>query len=262
MPHDVALAERQALTVLPRSPWASTPGARAPTRASAACSCSPAGVVPGASVGLERQRPVQHRAVSGLDHRGRADLPDPRLPLRAPDHPHGPLARHRRACLVAVLFLPDRSVHRGLSRRRRRSRPAPCRLPGERLHAAGLGAGRVGDVVVPLREALAVILLAVVAPPGGSDTRRQPADAQDADAGPGGRDAPDPVRSPSGSWRGAGCRRRRCSTTITAIIAFGLPALCVAFLLGLFRWRIHTADCLVRLAHALREPLSPRSAAS
>jgi signal transduction histidine kinase len=43
----------------------------------------------------------------------------------------------------------------------------------------------------------------------------------------------------------------------TAIIALGLPALCIGFLIGLLRWRIHTADCLLALAHGLRTRTGP-----
>lgn len=43
----------------------------------------------------------------------------------------------------------------------------------------------------------------------------------------------------------------------TAVIALGLPALCIGFLVGLLRWRIHTADCLVALAHGLRSRTGP-----
>jgi signal transduction histidine kinase len=38
---------------------------------------------------------------------------------------------------------------------------------------------------------------------------------------------------------------------ITSVIALGLPAICVGFLIGLLRWRIHMADALVRLALGL-----------
>jgi signal transduction histidine kinase len=38
----------------------------------------------------------------------------------------------------------------------------------------------------------------------------------------------------------------------TSVIALGLPAMCIGFLLGMLRWRIYTADCLVALAHGLR----------
>jgi len=40
-------------------------------------------------------------------------------------------------------------------------------------------------------------------------------------------------------------------TAATAVIALGLPAICLGFLIGLFRWRIHIADCLVGLARGL-----------
>ena len=39
--------------------------------------------------------------------------------------------------------------------------------------------------------------------------------------------------------------------TVTAVIALGLPALCIGFLIGLLRWRIHIADSLVGLARGL-----------
>jgi signal transduction histidine kinase len=37
-----------------------------------------------------------------------------------------------------------------------------------------------------------------------------------------------------------------------AVVALGLPAMSIGFLLGLLRWRIHTADSLVALARGLR----------
>jgi signal transduction histidine kinase len=46
-------------------------------------------------------------------------------------------------------------------------------------------------------------------------------------------------------------------TVATTVIALGLPALCVGFLIGLLRWRIYTADCLVALAHGLRGRRGP-----
>jgi signal transduction histidine kinase len=46
-------------------------------------------------------------------------------------------------------------------------------------------------------------------------------------------------------------------TVATTVIALGLPALCIGFLIGLLRWRIYTADCLVALAHGLRGRRGP-----
>jgi signal transduction histidine kinase len=46
-------------------------------------------------------------------------------------------------------------------------------------------------------------------------------------------------------------------TVATTVIALGLPALCIAFLIGLVRWRIYAADCLVALAHGLRGRRGP-----
>jgi signal transduction histidine kinase len=39
--------------------------------------------------------------------------------------------------------------------------------------------------------------------------------------------------------------------TVTAVIALGLPALCIGFLIGLLRWRIQIADSLLGLARGL-----------
>ena len=41
------------------------------------------------------------------------------------------------------------------------------------------------------------------------------------------------------------------------VVGLGLPAMCIGFLIGLLRWRIHTADCLVALAHGLRNRTEP-----
>jgi signal transduction histidine kinase len=46
-------------------------------------------------------------------------------------------------------------------------------------------------------------------------------------------------------------------TVATTVIALGLPALCIGFLIGLLRWRIYSADCLVALAHGLRARRGP-----
>jgi len=44
---------------------------------------------------------------------------------------------------------------------------------------------------------------------------------------------------------------------VTAAVALGLPALCLAFLLGLLIWRIHTANALVNLSRGLRTSPDP-----
>ena len=44
---------------------------------------------------------------------------------------------------------------------------------------------------------------------------------------------------------------------LTGVLALGLPAMCVGFVIGLLRWRIYTADCLLRMAHDLREQSEP-----
>jgi signal transduction histidine kinase len=47
-------------------------------------------------------------------------------------------------------------------------------------------------------------------------------------------------------------------TVATGAIALGLPAMSIGFLIGMLRWRLHTADCLVALSHALRRRSDPR----
>ena len=111
------------------------------------------------------------------------------------------------------------------------------------------------DLVVPLREALTVLLLlAVVARI--ADRVRQASRLM--------RKTLVPVLVVAISLPlmlvvGFIARRAGASDgvvdVVTAVIALSLPALCVAFLVGLFRWRIFTADCLMRLAHDFREPL-------
>jgi signal transduction histidine kinase len=46
-------------------------------------------------------------------------------------------------------------------------------------------------------------------------------------------------------------------TVALTLVALGLPAMCIGFLIGLLRWRVHTADCLVALAHGLRSRSGP-----
>jgi signal transduction histidine kinase len=46
-------------------------------------------------------------------------------------------------------------------------------------------------------------------------------------------------------------------TAALTVVALGLPAMCIGFLIGLVSWRIHTADCLVALAHGLRSRSQP-----
>ena len=43
----------------------------------------------------------------------------------------------------------------------------------------------------------------------------------------------------------------------TAVTELCLPAMCIGFLVGLLRWRMYTADCLVALAHGLRRRSGP-----
>jgi signal transduction histidine kinase len=63
-----------------------------------------------------------------------------------------------------------------------------------------------------------------------------------------------------GLWillRRAGAADSLVSAGATAV-AWGLPAMSLGFLAGLLRWRLYTADSLLRLSHRLRRPSGPR----
>ena len=155
------------------------------------------------------------------------------------------------AALVAILFLPTAFITE--------TYPTPNQLvtctadcPGNAFMVLGSEPGFLDDVLVPFRELLATALfLAVVVRLGDrivGATRLM-------------RRTLVPVlvfamlRTLALS---AGLVLRRAGVdesvveVATAIIALGLPAMCIGFLIGLIRWRIFTADCLVALAHGLR----------
>jgi signal transduction histidine kinase len=58
---------------------------------------------------------------------------------------------------------------------------------------------------------------------------------------------------------GLGLRRAGVDDAVlsaaTAVTELSLPAMCIGFFIGLVRWRIHTADSLLALAHRLRSPV-------
>jgi signal transduction histidine kinase len=158
--------------------------------------------------------------------------------------------------VVATLFLPTALITE--------SYPAPSQFstcvadcPQNALMLLGSEPAWVDDLVVPLRELIAsVILLAVVIRLG--DRIRRSTRLM--------RMTLVPVlvfamlRTLSiavgfGLRRaGAGDAVLTVSTTVTELC---LPAMCVGFLIGLVRWRIHTADSLVALARGLRRHTDP-----
>jgi signal transduction histidine kinase len=158
------------------------------------------------------------------------------------------------AVVVAVLYFPTALVTEAY--------PAPSPFstcdadcPANAFLVLGSEPAWLDDLVVPLREALSVILLLALVVRLASRVRQASRLM---------RKTLVPILVVAILWpltvvAGFIARRAGAETavldTITAIIAFGLPALCIAFLIGLFRWRIFTADCLMRLAHDFREPL-------
>jgi signal transduction histidine kinase len=159
--------------------------------------------------------------------------------------------------VLTVLFLPTALITEGF--------PAPSQFstctvdcPANAFMLPGSEPAWVKDVIIPLREALAsVIFLAVVVR------------------------LADRIRRATRLMRRTlvpvlvfamlrtlsiavlfGLRRAGVDDSVlltgTAVTELCLPAMCIGFLVGLLRWRIHTADCLVALAHALRRRSEPR----
>jgi signal transduction histidine kinase len=160
------------------------------------------------------------------------------------------------AAIVAVLFLPTALITE--------SYPAPSQFstcvsdcPENAFMLLGSEPGWVDGLIVPLRELLAsLVLLAVVVRLG------------------------DRIRGATRLMRrtltpvlffamlrtlsiavGFGLRRAGVDDSVlavsTAVTELCLPAMCIGFLVGLVRWRIYTADCLVALAHGLRRRSGP-----
>jgi signal transduction histidine kinase len=158
--------------------------------------------------------------------------------------------------VVAGLFIPTALIVE--------TYPAPSQFstcaadcPQNAFMVLGSEPAWVDDVVIPLRELLAsVILLAVVVR------------------------LADRIRRATRLMRrtllpvlafailrtlsivvGLGLRRAGVDDSVlavsTAVTELCLPAMCIGFLIGLLRWRIHTADCLVALAHELRRRTGP-----
>jgi signal transduction histidine kinase len=158
--------------------------------------------------------------------------------------------------VVAVLFLPSALITE--------SYPAPSQFstcvsdcPENAFMLLGSEPGWVDGLIVPLRELLAsLVLLAVVVRLG------------------------DRIRGATRLMRrtltpvlffamlrtlsiavGFGLRRAGVDDSVlavsTAVTELCLPAMCIGFFAGLLRWRIYTADCLVALAHGLRRRSGP-----
>jgi signal transduction histidine kinase len=152
--------------------------------------------------------------------------------------------------LVAILFLPTALIAD--------SYPTPSQFttcdadcPGNAFMAASSEPALVDDLLIPLRELLTgALLLAVVLRL--ADRIRRATRLM--------RMTLVPVLvfailrtfavAVGIGLRGAGVDDSAVAT-VTAVIALGLPALCIGFLIGLLRWRIHMADSLLGLARGL-----------
>jgi signal transduction histidine kinase len=160
------------------------------------------------------------------------------------------------AALVAVLFLPTAFVTDAF--------PAPSTFstcaadcPGNAFMLLSSEPAFLDAVVVPLRELLAVLLLLAVVVRLAYRIRHASRLM---------RRALTPVLSIAMLRTlvfaaAFGLRRGGAGDSVlavvTAAVALGLPALCLAFLLGLLIWRIHTANALINLSRGLRTSPDP-----
>jgi signal transduction histidine kinase len=160
------------------------------------------------------------------------------------------------AAVVAILFLPTMLITETYPT------PSPfatcdADCPGNAFMLLGSEPGFLDDFVVPLRELLAVVILLGVVVRLADRIRRATRLMRRTLV-------PVLVLAMVRTLAVAVAlvlRRAGADDSVlevaTAVIALGLPALCIGFLIGLLRWRIHTADCLVALAHGLRSRTGP-----
>jgi signal transduction histidine kinase len=158
--------------------------------------------------------------------------------------------------VVGILFVPTALITEAF--------PAPshvssCRsdCPENSFLLLGSEPAFVGGLVVPLREFLVVALMIAV-------TVRLAYRIRHATPLMGRTLKPVLVVAilrPVAMASALGLRRAGASELAVdisaAVLSLALPAMSVAFLIGLFRWRIYTADALVALAHSTREPSGP-----
>ena len=194
--------------------------------------------------------------VTGLGRRGRPDLSDPGVPV-GPAHRPGSTASSpaERPSLIAVLYLPTGLLVEAF--------PAPSPLttclaacPANAFMVLGSEPAWVESLVIPMREALTVLLaLAVVTRLAfriRNATRLM-------------RKALTPVFAFAMLRTlalGVAIVLRRggaddAAAVAAAVVGLGLPAMSVGFLIGMLRWRISTADSLLRLTRGLRDQPGP-----
>jgi signal transduction histidine kinase len=158
--------------------------------------------------------------------------------------------------VVAILFLPTALFAEGY--------PSPSTVttcgddcPGNAFMVLGSEPAILDDLIVPMRELLVVALTVAVVVRLADRVRRSTRLLRRTLA---------PVLvfaivrtlalGVAIVLRGAGADDSVVLVAST-VVALGLPAICVGFLLGLLSWRIHMADCLLRLSLELPTQAGP-----
>jgi signal transduction histidine kinase len=159
--------------------------------------------------------------------------------------------------LVALLYLPTLLVDQSFPQPSQWTTCMGAECPDNPFMVAGSEPAWLGDAIVPLRELLTVLLMATVI---GRLAHRVTT------ATPLMRRTLTPVLTIAivrvASFAAAVAVRRAVPDgaaveVLVWVIALGLPAMSLAFLIGLVRWRLFTADALLRLAVGIRHDPHP-----
>ncbi len=159
--------------------------------------------------------------------------------------------------IVGLLYVPTVLIDQSFPQPSPWASCVPPDCPGNAFMVASSEPGILEDAIVPLRELLVILMMVAVAVRLGQRVAR---------ATPLMRRTLSPVLAMAivrvGTFGTAiAARRANADETVTDVliwvILLGLPAMSIAFLIGLVRWRLFTADALLRLAVGIRHDPHP-----
>ncbi len=159
--------------------------------------------------------------------------------------------------IVAFLYVPTLLIDQSFPQPSPWATCVPPDCPDNAFMVAGSEPGILEDAIIPLRELLTILLTAAVAVRLGQRVAR---------ATPLMRRTLSPVLIVAivrvGTFAAAIAVRRAAPDAAAVdvliwVILLGLPAMSLAFLVGLVRWRLFTADALLRLAVGIRHDPQP-----
>ncbi len=158
---------------------------------------------------------------------------------------------------VGLLYMPTVLIDQSFPQPSPWASCVPPDCPGNAFMVASSEPGILEDAIVPLRELLVILLMVAVAVRLGQRVAR---------ATPLMRRTLSPVLAMAivrvGTFGTAIAVRRTDADdaivdALIWVILLGLPAMSIAFLIGLVRWRLFTADALLRLAVGIRHDPHP-----